>query len=426
MVAVFGSAGVVFGVVQLAAARTCPRPTSSPPSARRSRPLVYDARGRVLHEFFKENRSPVPLTPDPAPPDQRHALDRGPQLLPALGRRPVGRRRAPLVNDVLRRCGTARGRQHDHAAARAQPVPHPRAHARPASSRRSRSRSRSSATTRRTRSSRCTSTRSTSARAPTASRPPPRPSSASRCSELTLPECALLAGLPRESAASTRRAARPAAALARRAQGAAQHARDQARSRRSSSTTRIERAARRHAAALQQRPRALLHRDGPPAPRRALRLERGLRGRARVYTTLDMDLQQVAERALEKQLTVARGRTQAQAARARTTRPPAAERPRAQAQTAVPPGRGRRASTRATATIRALVGGRDWNHSNFNRATQAQPPAGLGVQAVRLHRGDRQRIPPDRHHRRRAGVASRRATASSTSPATTTARSAAR
>ena len=38
----------------------------------------------------------------------------------------------------------------------------------------------------------------------------------------------------------------------------------------------------------------------------------------------------------------------------------------------------------ATGEIRALVGGRDYQASQFNRATLGAPPAGLGVQAVRL------------------------------------------
>ena len=219
--------------------RDLPTPEQLTPIQAPVKTVVYDARGRVLHEFFKENRSLGAAAGRSRAPGQRHALDRGPQLLPALGRRPVGRRRAPRSATCCT-CARAAGRQHDHAAARAQPVPHARAHARRASSRRSRSRSRSSAATRRTRSSRCTSTRSTSARAPTASRPRPGPTSASRFSELTLPECALLAGLPANpSVYSPRR--QPGGRAARGAPRCCATCSRPRRSRRSSSTTRSTR-----------------------------------------------------------------------------------------------------------------------------------------------------------------------------------------
>src|SRR5262245_12068119 len=58
--AVFASAGVVFGVVQwLRKDLASPQSLSSiaPPV----KTTVYDARGRVLHEFFIQNRSTVPL-----------------------------------------------------------------------------------------------------------------------------------------------------------------------------------------------------------------------------------------------------------------------------------------------------------------------------------------------------------------------------
>ena len=60
VIAVFGMAGVVFGVVQWLRKDLTPTQalTSIQPSVKT---LVYDARGRVIHEFFKENRTPVPL-----------------------------------------------------------------------------------------------------------------------------------------------------------------------------------------------------------------------------------------------------------------------------------------------------------------------------------------------------------------------------
>jgi penicillin-binding protein 1A len=46
--------------------------------------------------------------------------------------------------------------------------------------------------------------------------------------------------------------------------------------------------------------------------------------------------------------------------------------------------------------IRALIGGRDYTKSQFNRATAAQAPAGLGIQALRLSHRDREG--PDAGH----------------------------
>ena len=60
VVAVFGSAGVVFGVVRWLG-RDLPTPEQLTAIEAPVKTVVYDARGRVVHEFFKENRSPVPL-----------------------------------------------------------------------------------------------------------------------------------------------------------------------------------------------------------------------------------------------------------------------------------------------------------------------------------------------------------------------------
>src|SRR6185295_18803018 len=64
VVGVFGCAGVVFGVVQWLR-----KDLASPQALAAIQPpiktVVYDARGRVLHEFFKENRSQVPLAQIP-------------------------------------------------------------------------------------------------------------------------------------------------------------------------------------------------------------------------------------------------------------------------------------------------------------------------------------------------------------------------
>src|SRR6185436_6578400 len=60
VIAVFGSAGVVLGVVQWLG-RDLPTPEQLTAIQAPVKTSVYDVKGRVLHEFFKENRSPVPL-----------------------------------------------------------------------------------------------------------------------------------------------------------------------------------------------------------------------------------------------------------------------------------------------------------------------------------------------------------------------------
>jgi len=102
-------------------------------------------------------------------------------------------------------------------------------------------------------------------------------------------------------------------------------------------------------------------------------------GGLKVYTTLDMDLQQIAERSLEKQLSSLEADLRIKSTFASYAPPPPSaladpQRPQVQAMpylqgavVAIDP---------RTGYIRALVGGRNWNHSNFNRATQAQRQPG--------------------------------------------------
>ena len=59
VVAVFGAAGATFGVVQWLR-RDLPSPEQVTAVQTPVKTTVYDVRGRVLHEFYKENRSPVP------------------------------------------------------------------------------------------------------------------------------------------------------------------------------------------------------------------------------------------------------------------------------------------------------------------------------------------------------------------------------
>ena len=60
LIAVFGSAGAVFGLVQWLR-QDLPTPAQVQSIQAPVKTTVYDVRGRVLHEFYRENRSPVPL-----------------------------------------------------------------------------------------------------------------------------------------------------------------------------------------------------------------------------------------------------------------------------------------------------------------------------------------------------------------------------
>jgi penicillin-binding protein 1A len=98
-------------------------------------------------------------------------------------------------------------------------------------------------------------------------------------------------------------------------------------------------------------------------------------GGLKVYTTLDMDLQALTDVALERQMT-----TLEKELKLRNTR---AAYDAAVAAGKLPAG-GRPPYLQAAAVvidprsgaIRAMTGGRDWNASNFNRATQAQRQPG--------------------------------------------------
>src|SRR5262245_58410417 len=98
-------------------------------------------------------------------------------------------------------------------------------------------------------------------------------------------------------------------------------------------------------------------------------------GGLRVYTTLDMDLQDVAERALEKQLTSLESDLKLKVTRANFVVPASDGMRTTQAPTPYLQG-ALVAMDPRTGYIRALIGGRDWNQSNFNRAVQAQRQPG--------------------------------------------------
>jgi len=101
-------------------------------------------------------------------------------------------------------------------------------------------------------------------------------------------------------------------------------------------------------------------------------------GGLKVYTTLDMDAQQVAERALEKQLESLEADLKLKTTMANFTPPqrdPPSTEPVSPTAPAIQPTPYLQGSLLAidprTGYVRALVGGRNWSQSNFNRATQA-------------------------------------------------------
>src|SRR5262245_19504480 len=97
-------------------------------------------------------------------------------------------------------------------------------------------------------------------------------------------------------------------------------------------------------------------------------------GGLRVYTTLDMDLQQIAERALARQLLSIEAELKPKYTLAKYVLP-VGDSARVGQRTPYLQGSLVALDPR-TGYVRALIGGREWNHSNFNRATQARRQPG--------------------------------------------------
>ena len=98
-------------------------------------------------------------------------------------------------------------------------------------------------------------------------------------------------------------------------------------------------------------------------------------GGLRVYTTIDPDMQQAAEKALEAGLVTIEKRTRYK----HQTRRPVPRRGRRRGQGRRPPAlpaRRRRGDGSATGEVRVMVGGRDFRESRFNRAVQARRQPG--------------------------------------------------
>jgi penicillin-binding protein 1A len=368
VVAVFGFAGVVFGVVQWLR-----HDMVSPQSLTAIQPpiktIVYDARGRVLHEFYKENRSSVPLAQIP-----RHLVnatiateDRSFYQHWGVDLWGVGR---AAFTDILHMRRTQGGSTITQQLARNLLGSYERTF---------------------TRKLRETVLAIEIERNYTKDQilemyfnqiyfgegaygveTAAKTYYGKSLRELDLAECALLAGIPANpSVYSPRR--RPAAAKARRAKVLRNMLATKA-------ITQVEfdnamaqplgvtpiRYSNDRAAYFVEMVR--LHLDEKYGSSAVY--EGGLR----VYTTLDMDLQTIAERALEKQLSSLEAQLKPKYTRANYT---------------IPTGDSARASQKTpylqgalvavdprTGYIRALIGGREWNHSNFNRATQARRQPG--------------------------------------------------
>jgi penicillin-binding protein 1A len=361
--AVFASAGVVFGVVQWLR-----RDLASPQMMLAIRPpvktTVYDARGRVLHEFFRENRSFVPLRQIPRHLVNATIATEDRSFYQHWGVDLWGVARAALT-DVLHMRRAQGGSTITQQLARNRFLTHERTWTRKLKE---------------------------TALAVEIERQYTKDEilelyfnqiyfgdgaygveAASKIyfgrslRELNLPECALLAGIPANPSIYSPRK-RPAAARARRAKVL----------RNMLATGAITQVEFNNAmsAPLGVTP-VRYSNDRAPYFVEMVRLHLDEKygsnavyeGGLKVYTTVDMDLQQIAERALEKQLASLEADLRSKNTLANYV-PPPADAPRVSP--AMPYLQGAVAAIDPrTGYIRALVGGRNWNHSNFNRATQA-------------------------------------------------------
>ena len=128
----------------------------------------------------------------------------------------------------------------------------------------------------------------------------------------------------------------------------------------------------------------------------------------RIYTTIDLDMQQAAERALTQQLDAIEGGTYGEYEH--PTYSQYIEKREDQSESPVPTPylQGLAVTLEAkTGAIRAMVGGRDFNDSKFNRATQAHTAAGSTFKPLRLRGGAPGWLPVVHHHGGRSASALR-------------------
>ncbi len=368
VLAVFGSAGAVFGVVRWLGQDL---PTPEQMTARQTpvKTVVYDARGRVLHEFYKENRSPVPLRRIPrqmvlatlATEDRNFYSHWGVDLW-GIGRAAVSNalqmRRAEGGSTITQQLARNLFLTQERTITRklkeiALAIEIERTYSKDQILEMYFNQIYFG-----------DGAYGIDAAAKTYFNKPVQ--------ELTLPECALLAGLPANPTLYHPRR-RPEAVKARRAKVLRNMLATKA-------ITQVE-FDNAMSAPLGVTP-VRYSNDRAPYFVEMVRLYLDERygsnavyeGGLKVWTTLDIDLQQVAERALEKQLAQLESDLKLKPTRA-TFAAPAMEASRASQRTpylqgavvAIDPRNG---------YIRALIGGRDWNESNFNRATQARRQPG--------------------------------------------------
>lgn len=366
LIAVFGSAGAVFGLVQWLR-RDLPTPEQVARVQAPVKTTVFDARGRVLHEFYRENRSPVPLREIPRNLVNATLSTEDRNFYHHWGVDLWGVARA-AATDVLHMRRSQGGSTITQQLARNLFLTHERTFTRKLKEvalavelERNYSKNQilemyfnqiyfgEGAY-------------GVQAAAKTYFGKP--------LSELTLPECALLSGLPANpSWYSPRR--QPKSALLRRGKVLRNMLVTHA-------ITQVE------FDNAMQAPLGVTSvrysNDRAPYFVEMVRLHLDEKygsnavyeGGLKVYTTLDMDLQQLAERSLEMQLeslehdlklSHTHGNFDAAVAATGNGRTPYLQ----GAFVAIDPRNG---------YVRALVGGRDWNHSNFNRAVQAQRQPG--------------------------------------------------
>ena len=122
--------------------------------------------------------------------------------------------------------------------------------------------------------------------------------------------------------------------------------------------------------------------------------ERVYRGGLKVYTTIDLDMQ-TGGRAPGREEP---GRNRTRGARARAA--PAQRGRDARAAPGWPAASGRtRRHGSVTGQVRAMVGGRNFEQSHFNRADAGQAATGLRIQAVRFRGGNGSRLHTGVAHR---------------------------
>ncbi len=368
LVAVCGSAGAVFGIAQWLG-RDLPSPQQLTAIQTPIKTLVFDSRGRVLHEFYKENRSVIPLKEVPRNLINATLSTEDRNFYEHWGVDLWGIARAALTN-VLKMRRAEGGSTITQQLARNLFLTHERTIIRKLKEialaiRIERAYSKDQIL-------QMYFNEIYFGEGAYGVESAAKTYFAKPAQELTLPECALLAGLPANpSLYSPRR--RPQAALARRAKvlrnllatkSITQVEYDNAVSA-PLGVTSVRYSNDRAPYFVEMVRQHLEERYGSNAV-----YEAGLK----VYTTLDADLQQIAERALEKQLTSLEADLKLKQTRANFV-PPTSDSARAVQRTpylqgalvALDPHNG---------AIRALIGGRDFNESNFNRAVQARRQAG--------------------------------------------------